>query len=384
MASFLKNFKQYPTCQKKKNYKFGKTLGAGTYGIVKEAIHDEYGRVAIKIIDKQSVRGNEDMVYEEMEILKRLNHPHIVSFKEWFESSSKFYIVTQLATGGELFDRICQYGKFSEKDAVVIITEILDALSYIHDNQIVHRDLKPENLLYLTPDHDSPLILADFGIARNVKEDQILLTLAGSYGYAAPEILSRTGHGKSCDIWSLGVITYTLLCGYSPFRSKDKDDLIQETVSANIIFHEKYWKNVSEDAKDFIVTLLKIDPSERPTAKDALKHKWLTGNNATNINLLPSVKSGIDARKQFRRAIESVRLENRIKALKMELDSDECEADERPASEESFLNSDTSESTDKSGHHSEKSKRVLVDVFSEVVLAKLRAENKTIKDKSKK
>ncbi|KTW30751.1 hypothetical protein T552_00463 [Pneumocystis carinii B80] len=382
MTSLFKNFKHSPNYTKKRNYRFGKTLGAGTYGIVKEAIHNEYGRVAVKIIDKQSVKGHESMVYQEMEILKRLDHPHIVTFKEWFESNSKFYIVTELATGGELFDRICEYGKFSEKDAVVIIKEILDALSYIHDNQIVHRDLKPENLLYLTPDHDSPLVLTDFGIARNVEENQVLLTLAGSYGYAAPEILSRRGHGKSCDIWSLGVITYTLLCGYLPFRSRDKDDLIQETFSANIVFHQKYWKNISEDAKDFIVTLLKINPSERPTAKDALKHKWLTGDSATNINILPSVKSEIDARKQFRLAIESIRLGNRIKALKMEADSDECDVDERPGSDDSLISSDISESVDKTSHHSsEKSKRILVDVFSEVVLAKLRAENKGFKDK---
>ncbi|KTW31798.1 uncharacterized protein T551_01059 [Pneumocystis jirovecii RU7] len=383
MTSFLKNFKHSPSCSKKKNYKFGKTLGsAGTYGIVKEAVHSEYGRVAVKIIDKNSVKGHESMVYEEMEILKRLHHPHIVSFKEWFESSSKFYIVTQLATGGELFDRICEYGKFSEKDAVIIITEILDALSYIHDNQIVHRDLKPENLLYLTSDHDSPLVLADFGIARNVKEDQVLLTVAGSYGYAAPEILSGRGYGKLCDIWSLGVITYTLLCGYSPFRSRDKDELIKETVCANIVFHQKYWKNISQDAKDFIVSLLKINPSERPTAKEALKHKWITGSNAKNINLMPSVKTEIDARKQLRHAIESVRLENRIKALKMETDSDEFDAEERPTSEGSPVNSDTSGSTDRSSHHSaERSKKASANVFSEVVLAKLRAENKIPKGK---
>ncbi|EMR11366.1 hypothetical protein PNEG_00393 [Pneumocystis murina B123] len=381
MSSLLKNFKQSSGYLKKKNYKFGKTLGAGTYGVVKEAVHNEYGRVAVKIIDKQSVKGHESMVYEEMEILKRLDHPHIVTFKEWFESNSKFYIVTELATGGELFDRICEYGKFSEKDAVVIITEILDALSYIHDNQIVHRDLKPENLLYLTPDHDSPLVLADFGIARNVEENQVLLTLAGSYGYAAPEILSRRGHGKSCDIWSLGVIAYTLLCGYSPFRSRDKDDLIQETFSANIVFHQKYWKNISQDAKDFIVALLKFDPSERPTAKEFLFF-IIFRNSATNINILPNVKSEIDARKQFRLAIGSIRLENRIKALKMEADSDEFEADERPGSEDSPASPDISELMDKASHHSsEKSKRVLADVFSEVVLAKLRAENKGFKDK---
>jgi len=136
-------------------------------------------------------------------------------------------------------------------------------------------DLKPENLLYLTKEHDSALVLADFGIAKMLeRKDEVLTTMAGSFGYASPEVMLRMGHGKPCDMWSLGVITYTLLCGYSPFRSEAMQDLITEVQTNRIIFHERYWKDVSPDAKDFIKSLLQIDPSRRATSK--VRHSSVT------------------------------------------------------------------------------------------------------------
>ena len=197
----------------------------------------------------------------------------------------KFYIVTQLALGGELFDRICERGRFTEKDASQTIKQVFEAVDYLHQRNVVHRgqsfpnlrkrsvtnlspDLKPENLLYLTKDISSSLVLADFGIAKTLeRKDEVLTTMAGSFGYAAPEIMQRQGHGKPVDMWSMGVITYTLLCGYSPFRSENMGDLIQECSTGRVIFHERYWRDVSKDAKDFIKTLLNPDPHRRPTSK---------------------------------------------------------------------------------------------------------------------
>lgn len=129
-------------------------------------------------------------------------------------------------------------------------------------------DLKPENLLYVTRDLDSNLILADFGIAKTLdsKEDT-LKTMAGSFGYAAPEVMEQKGHGKPVDMWSLGVITYTLLCGYSPFRSENLRDLLNECTSSQVVFHERYWKDVSQDAKDFILRLIVPDPELRWTSQ---------------------------------------------------------------------------------------------------------------------
>ncbi|KAJ2907060.1 putative calcium calmodulin-dependent protein kinase protein [Zalerion maritima] len=303
-------------------YRFGRTLGAGTYGIVREA-DSPSGKVAVKIILKKNVKGNERMVYDELDMLQRLKHDNIVRFVDWFESRDKYYIVTELATGGELFDRICEQGKFTEKDASQTIRQVLDAVNYLHDNNVVHRDLKPENLLYRTKKPDSDLVLADFGIAKMLdSQDEVLTTMAGSFGYAAPEVMLKKGHGKPVDMWSMGVITYTLLCGYSPFRSENLQDLIEECSSANVVFHERYWKDVSGDAKDFIMGLLNPNPDKRWSSKEALGHVWLTGKNASDHNLLPELKAYM-ARARLRRGIELVKLANRIEALKMQEDDPE-------------------------------------------------------------
>lgn len=301
--------------EKKSKYKFGRTLGAGTYGVVREA-DGPTGKVAVKIILKKNVKGNEQMVYDELSMLQRLKHPHIVKFVDWFESRDKFYIVTQLATGGELFDRICDRGKFTEKDASQTIKQVLDAVDYLHKNDVVHRDLKPENLIYVTAEDDSDLVLADFGIAKTLdSKDETLKTMAGSFGYAAPEVMAKKGHGKPVDMWSMGVITYTLLCGYSPFRSENLQDLLDECTRGNVVFHERYWKDVSADAKDFINRLLVPEPEQRWTSEQALGHIWLSGQTASDHNLLPEIEA-FRRRSRLRRAIEIVKLQNRINKLR--------------------------------------------------------------------
>ncbi|KAK4673162.1 Calmodulin-dependent protein kinase cmk2 [Podospora pseudopauciseta] len=324
LSSFVSNMLnrlhgQPESYDKKSKYRFGRTLGAGTYGIVREAEGPD-GRVAIKIILKKNVRGNERMVLDELDMLQRLKHPHIVKFVDWFESRDKYYIVTELATGGELFDRICQQGKFTEKDASQTIKQVLGAVDYLHKNNVVHRDLKPENLLYLTKEADSDLVLADFGIAKMLgTKDEVLTTMAGSFGYAAPEVMLKQGHGKPVDMWSLGIITYTLLCGYSPFRSENLQDLIDECSACHVVFHDRYWKDVSDDAKDFILKLLKAKPEDRWSSEQALAHPWLSGENATDHNLLPEISAYL-TRARLRRGIEMVKLANRIEALKMQED----------------------------------------------------------------
>jgi len=262
-------------------------------------------------------------VYDELEMLQRMQHPHIVKFHDWFESRDKYYIVTQLATGGELFDRICEKGKFTEKDAAETIRQVMEAVTYLHQNNVVHRDLKPENLLYLTRDPHSSLVLADFGIAKMLdSKSEVLTTMAGSFGYAAPEVMLKKGHGKPVDIWSMGVITYTLLCGYSPFRSENLADLIEECKNGRVVFHERYWKEVSKEAKEFITLLLQPDPNKRPSAESALKHPWLSGKTASDHNLIPEIRAYV-AKARLKRGIELVKLANRIEALKMQEDEEE-------------------------------------------------------------
>ncbi|KAL2113602.1 hypothetical protein VUR80DRAFT_3290 [Thermomyces stellatus] len=363
---------------KKSKYKFGRTLGAGTYGIVREA-DSPSGKVAVKIILKKNVKGNEKMVYDELELLQRVQHPHIVKFVDWFESRDKFYIVTQLATGGELFDRICEQGKFTERDAVRTIKQVLEAVNYLHKKGIVHRDLKPENLLYLTKDPDSDLVLADFGIAKGLDGDgEALTTMAGSFGYAAPEVMLKRKHGMPVDMWSLGVITYTLLCGYSPFRSETLQDLIEECTRNQVVFHERYWRGVSDQAKSFILRLLQPEPERRPSSEEALADKWLTGQDAKDQNLLPEIKTYL-ARAKLRRGIELVKLANRIEALKQQ----EEDKEDSDFPDDAMLAADrsrgnalgglASSAADKpEGGKRSLSKTIKGAIFREVVLAKVR------------
>lgn len=305
---------------RKEIYTFGRTLGAGSFGIVRYARDNATNEeVAVKIILKKALKGKEQFVIDELNLLQELHHPHIVGFRDWFESKDKFYLVTQLATGGELFDRIIQKGRFTEHDASLVIVQMLEALTYLHAKNIVHRDLKPENILYITPDENSNVVLADFGIAKRLQSsDEKLTSSAGSFGYAAPEVIMGN-HGKPCDIWSLGVITYTLLCGYSPFRSENVQDFIAEVKNNNaVIFHADYWRDVSKDARRFIIKALQFNPDNRPTADELLNDPWLVTIAAEHkeADLLPNLKQGFDAKAKFKQAIELVKLHNKIDKLK--------------------------------------------------------------------
>ena len=316
---------QPPSYINRSNYEFGKTLGAGTFGVVRKAKKLSTNEdVAVKVILKKALKEkgvDVQTLYDELSMLNQLDHPNIVKFKGWFESKDKFYIVTQLATGGELFDRILKRGKFTEFDAIKIVVQMLKAVEYMHSKNIVHRDLKPENVLYIDESPDSPIVIADLGIAKKLEDNNDLIyKAAGSLGYVAPEVLTDRGHGKPCDIWSLGVITYTLLCGYSPFLAENVEGFLEECTNHRypVTFHSPYWDEISPEAKNFILRTLSLDPKERPTATELLQDKWIIskGINYKDTNILPSVKKGFSLRGKLRDAIELVMINNRIRRLK--------------------------------------------------------------------
>lgn len=203
------------------------------------------------------------------------------------------------------------------------------------------------------------------------KKDEMLTTMAGSFGYAAPEIMQRQGHGKPVDMWSMGVITYTLLCGYSPFRSENMSDLIQECTAGRVVFHERYWRDVSKDAKEFIKALLQPDPSRRLTSEQALHHSWLSGLTATDHDLVKTLRSR-RIKTRMRLAIERVRLANRIEAIRRQQEDEDADipSNAEHAADEALQSPDGAAKSKAGGM----SRAQQADILRSVVLAKAREE----------
>jgi len=294
-------------------YDFGKTLGVGSFAIVKECINKKtQEKYAVKIIDKKHIEGQEAMIKSEVKVISQLQHKNIICLKEFYESERDIYLVTDLARGGELFDHIIEKGSFTEKDAANLVKQILEAVNYMHKKNIVHRDLKPENLLFKDKSEDSPLMVTDFGLSKFTEPSSLLNTSCGTPGYVAPEIISRKGHGIAVDLWSIGVITYVLLCGFQPFYGDDQAQLFKAILEADYVFDEEYWGEISNDAKDFIRKLLVVNPDERMTCDQALQHKWLV--TAANTSVIENVKK-FNAKKTFKKAVQAVAAANQLKSL---------------------------------------------------------------------
>jgi len=237
----------------------------------------------------------------EMEILQKVHHPNIIALKEMIDTKDKIYFVMELVTGGELFDRIVEKGSYSEEDAKELVRKIVSAVEYLHSKEIAHRDLKPENLLVKSLENDTEVKIADFGLSKIIDQEKMMQTACGTPGYVAPEVLQAEGYGEEVDMWSIGVITYILLCGFPPFYSESVPEVFEQIMKAEYDYPAEYWDDISDDAKDFINHLLVVDVKKRLTAKKALEHAWLKTGKAKTSKLAKfqaKMKNYVAIRKQ--------------------------------------------------------------------------------------
>ncbi|EFA79379.1 myosin light chain kinase [Heterostelium album PN500] len=260
------------------------------FSIVYLGVHRETQlQYAIKVINKSNLgKDYEKNLKMEVDILKRVNHPNIVALKELFDTPNNLYLVMELVTGGELFDKIVEKGSYCEADAVQLVRKIVSAVQYLHNANIAHRDLKPENLLLKTASSDLEVAIADFGLSKLVSQETMMQTACGTPSYVAPEVLNATGYDKEVDMWSVGVITYILLCGFPPFYGDTIPEIFEFIMEANFEYPEEYWSHISSAAKDFINKLLVVDAKARLSAEDALNHPWLLSKGSTEA--LPKAK----------------------------------------------------------------------------------------------
>ncbi|XP_044940344.1 serine/threonine-protein kinase SIK1 isoform X3 [Mustela putorius furo] len=252
-------------------YDVERTLGKGNFAVVKLARHRvTKTQVAIKIIDKTRLdSSNLEKIYREVQIMKLLNHPHIIKLYQVMETKDMLYIVTEFAKNGEMFDYLTSNGHLSENEARKKFWQILSAVEYCHSHHIVHRDLKTENLLL---DGSMDIKLADFGFGNFYKSGEPLSTWCGSPPYAAPEVFEgKEYEGPQLDIWSLGVVLYVLVCGSLPFDGPNLPALRQRVLEGR--FRIPFF--MSQDCETLIRRMLVVDPAKRITIAQIRQHRWM-------------------------------------------------------------------------------------------------------------
>ncbi|XP_045579474.1 MAP/microtubule affinity-regulating kinase 3 isoform X3 [Salmo salar] len=277
------------------NYRLLKTIGKGNFAKVKLARHILTGReVAIKIIDKTQLNPNSlQKLFREVRIMKILNHPNIVKLFEVIETERTLYLVMEYASGGEVFDYLVAHGRMKEKEARAKFRQIVSAVQYCHQKHIVHRDLKAENLLL---DADMNIKIADFGFSNEFTMGNKLDTFCGSPPYAAPELFQGKKYdGPEVDVWSLGVILYTLVSGSLPFDGQNLKELRERVLRGKyrIPFY------MSTDCENLLKRFLVLNPAKRGTLEQIMKDRWINAGSEED-ELKPFVEPEQDITDQKR------------------------------------------------------------------------------------
>lgn len=260
------------------NYKNLKKLGEGSYGTVHLVNHNYSGQLrAMKIITKKNTENTQIMdneIMNEIEILKKMDHPNIVKIFEFYNSTKNYYLITEFCKEGELFDKIVKEGPFDEDFSSYIMYQIFSAVHYCHSMNVLHRDLKPENILIERKEKNGLKIkIIDFGTAKIFENNKVERKIIGSSYYIAPEVLSKS-YNEKCDLWSCGVILYILLSAIPPFSGRNDNEIIENIKKGFYDIESNIWQKISPEAKNLIRSLLERNPGIRINAEEALNHKW--------------------------------------------------------------------------------------------------------------
>ena len=271
-------------------YKIIKEIGTGGFSrcllVKNKTTGIEY---ACKELPKKKLSDYEGLM-REVNLMIKLDHPNIIKLYEVYENDKNIYLIMELCTGGELFDRIVENTEngvqFTEKQAANLFKQMMSAINYCHKNGIVHRDLKPENLLYLNKDKNSPVKVIDFGMSKRFDSKHFMSEKVGTAYYISPEVLNGK-YDEKCDIWSAGVILYIIICGYPCFNGDDDDEIFAAIQKGKINFPSPEWDSISNDAKELIKKMC-CSPNKRLTAEQVLNETWVK-DNAPNAGkaLLP-------------------------------------------------------------------------------------------------
>ncbi|KAM6937535.1 death-associated protein kinase 2 [Xenentodon cancila] len=263
-------------------YEIGEELGSGQFAIVKRCKEKSTGaEFAAKFIKKRQSRSSRrgvkrEEIEREVNILQQLQHPNIVELHDVYENRTDVVLVLELVSGGELFDFLARKESLSEEEATQFIKQILDGVQHLHSKRIAHFDLKPENIMLLDRNVSLPRIkLIDFGLAHQIEDGAEFKNIFGTPEFVAPEVVNYEPLGLEADMWSIGVITYILLSGASPFLGDTKQETLGNISAMDYDFDEEFFSNTSELAKSFIRQLLEKDTRKRMTIQDALNHPWI-------------------------------------------------------------------------------------------------------------
>ncbi|RXM33323.1 Ribosomal protein S6 kinase alpha-2 [Acipenser ruthenus] len=258
-------------------YEIKEDVGIGAYSVCKRCVHRSTGvEYAVKIIDRSKRDPS-----EEIEILLRYGqHPNIITLKDVYDDGKYVYLVMELMRGGELLDRILRLKCFSEREASALLCTITKTVEYLHSQGVVHRDLKPSNILYVDETGDPESIrICDFGFAKQLRaENGLLMTPCYTANFVAPEVLKRQGYDAACDIWSLGILLYTMLAGFTPFANGPEDtpeEILSRIGSGIFALSGGNWDTISDAAKDIVSKMLHVDPHQRLSAPQVLRHPWI-------------------------------------------------------------------------------------------------------------